>query len=76
MFKLTNTRDITLNIKFRGRKIEKVETVYTYENDNGAKLSFHANPNKAWTWAIVSAESNDAGITLAKDIVEFHCANA
>lgn len=76
MFKITHTEDLSLTIKFRGRNIQKTETIYTYESNDGAKLTFYANPHKAWTWIVINDKSNDSGLKIAKDIIEHHCATA
>jgi hypothetical protein len=74
MFKLVASQDVEVMISFRGRKIPKTETKYTYESNDGAKLTFMADHKKAFTYTLYNDESNDKGISLSKDIIEFHIA--
>ena len=70
--KLVNTQEIQTSVKFRGRMVPKIETKYTYQTDDGALLTFMADPKKAWSWVIFKDESNAYGVTNSAQIIEKH----
>ena len=69
--KLIKSEQITVFIKFRGKTMPKSETKYTFD-DNGAVLTFAANPKKAWTFTLYNEESNDKGLASAQAIINKH----
>jgi len=70
MMRLLNTQDIQTSVKFRGRMVPKTETKYTYQTDDGAVLTFMADPKKAWSWMIFKDESNEDGVNNSTQIIE------
>ena len=70
--KLINTQEIQTSVKFRGRIISKIETKYTYQTDDGALLTFMADPKKSWSWVIFKDESNADGVANSAQIIEKH----
>ena len=70
--KMLKAEETQTMIKFRGRSIPKTETKYTYETDDGAVLTFMADPKKAWSWIIFKDESNEQGVFRSTQIIEHH----
>ena len=70
--KLINTQEIQTSVKFRGCMVPKTETKYTYQTDDGALLTFMADPKKSWSWVIFKDESNAYGVTNSAQIIEKH----
>ncbi len=70
--KLVKSQEVEVMVSFRGRKIAKTEIKYTYQSDDGAILTFMANPKKAWTWDTFANESNELGLKNANAIINLH----
>ena len=70
--KLINAQEIQTSVKFRGRMVPKTETKYTYQTEDGALLTFMADPKKAWSWVMFKDESNADGVANSAQIIEKH----
>ncbi len=70
--KLINAQEIQTSVKFRGRMVPKTETKYTYQTEDGALLTFMADPKKAWSWVMFKDESNAEGVANSAQIIEKH----
>ena len=70
--KLINAQEIQTSVKFRGRVVPKTETKYTYQTEDGALLTFMADPKKAWSWVLFKDESNAEGVANSAQIIEKH----
>lgn len=70
--KLINAQEIQTSVKFRGRVVPKTETKYTYQTEDGALLTFMADPKKAWSWVLFKDESNINGVANSAQIIEKH----
>ena len=72
MYQLVKTEEIVTTVTFRGRKLPKTEIKYTYESNDGAKLTFMADNKKAWSWKVFNDQSNDIGLKNMNKIIDFH----
>ena len=70
--KLIKSEEVVFPIKFRGKTILKPETKYTFDDD-GAILTFAADPKKQWTFKLYDTESNEKGLTNAQTIISKFC---
>ena len=70
MFKLTAKSKIEIATTYRKKPFVKTEDVYTYESDDGAKVTFHSHPTKAWNYVLVAESTNDAGRKVASDVID------
>ena len=73
--KRINTQIVNVPVTFRGKKFNKQENKYTYQTNDGAILTFMANPKKAWDWQIFQNESNDQGLKQSSKIIQYHLDN-
>ena len=74
MFSLIKKSEIVVDVEFRGSKFSRKEEVYTYESNDGARLTFHADPNKEWNWVVVQQDTNMMGIKNSSKIIKHHLA--
>ena len=70
MYKLTAKSKIEVSVKFRNKVVCKTEDVYTYESDDGAKVTFHSHPTKSFNYVIVPESTNDAGRKVANNVID------